>query len=62
MRKQIHRAVVIYMDSVKIGEYNGRDIFFDPYCHKYYVWHNGKKVYRISKDAIVKYIAMNSGV
>lgn len=50
------------MDTVKIGEYNGRDIFFDALRHKYYCWDNGKKVYRITKDAIVKYIARNSGV
>ena len=50
------------MDARKVSEHLGRDIFFDALRHKYYCWDNGKKVYRITKDAIVKYIARNSGV
>lgn len=44
------------MDARKILEYKGRDIFFDPYYHKYYVWDNGKKIYRITTISLMDYI------
>jgi hypothetical protein len=46
-------------DARKIHEHKGRNIFFDPYCHKYYCWDNGRKVYRVTKDSVIKYININ---
>lgn len=43
-------------DASKRTEYNGRNIFFDPYVHKYYMWDEGKKVYRVTIEAVKKYI------